>query len=129
MMQMMDLGDMRMAGYLVGMGILGIWSGAWFPAGWLSLVRRIKARSIWRDSVLRHVLLFIRKIFSKFADMIVFLSNNTVSRIKTIVAFGVFVFLLFMATGLFVGADIPFFPSGICSNLLQLCHLPLSGEI
>lgn len=109
MMQMMDSGDMRMAGYLVGMGILGIWSGAWFLMGWLSLVRRIKARSIWRDSVLRHVLLFIRKIFSKFADMIVFLSNNTVSRIKTIVAFGVFVFLLFMATGLFVGADIPFF--------------------
>lgn len=41
--------------------------------------------------------------------MIVFLSNNTVSRIKTIVAFGIFVFLLFMSTGLFVGADIPFF--------------------
>ena len=80
MMQMMDSGDMRMAGYLVGMGILGIWSGAWFLMGWLSLVRRIKARSIWRDSVLRHVLLFIRKIFSKFADMIVFLDRKSVGR-------------------------------------------------
>ena len=109
MLQMMDTGDVRMAGYLVGMGILGVWSGAWFLAGWLSLVRRIKAGSIWRDSVLRHVLLFIRKIFSKFADMIVFLSNNTVGRVKTIVAFGVFVFVLFMSTGLFVGAEIPFF--------------------
>ena len=109
MMQVMGSGDMRMAGYLAGIGILGIWSGAWFLTGWLSLVRRIKAGSIWCDSVLRHILLFIRKIFSKFADMIVFLSNNTVSRIKTIVAFGIFVFLLFMSTGLFVGADIPFF--------------------
>lgn len=109
MMQVMGSGDMRMAGYLVGIGILGIWSGAWFLTGWLSLVRRIKAGSIWRDSVLRYILLFIRKIFSKFADMIVFLSNNTVSRIKTIVAFGIFVFLLFMSTGLLVGADIPFF--------------------
>ena len=71
MMQVMGSGDMRMAGYLVGIGILGIWSGAWFLTGWLSLVRRIKAGSIWRDSVLRYILLFIRKIFSKFADMIV----------------------------------------------------------
>lgn len=63
MMQMMDSGDMRMAGYLVGMGILGIWSGAWFLMGWLSLVRRIKARSIWRDSVLRHVLLLSERFF------------------------------------------------------------------
>ena len=68
MMQVMGSGDMRMAGYLVGIGILGIWSGAWFLTGWLSLVRRIKAGSIWRDSVLRYILLFIRKIFSKFSS-------------------------------------------------------------
>ena len=93
MMQMMDSGDMRMAGYLVGMGILGIWSGAWFLMGWLSLVRRIKARSNLAGQRTQYMSCFLsERVFSKFADMIGFLSNNTVSRIKTIVAFGVFVF-------------------------------------
>lgn len=49
--------------------------------------------------------------------MIVFLSNNTVSRIKTIVAFGIFVFLLFMSTGLLL-VQIFRFPSDICGDLL-----------
>ena len=91
--------DMRMAVFLVGIGLLGCWGGIWFLTGWLSLVRRIKAKSLWRDSLLRHILIWIRKIFSKFGDILVFLSSNTISRIKTIVLFGGFVFLQFILTG------------------------------
>ena len=91
--------DMRMVGFLVGIGFLGCWGGIWFLTGWLSLVRRIKAKSLWRDSLLRHILIWIRKIFSKFGDILVFLSSNTISRIKTIVLFGGFLFLQFMLTG------------------------------
>lgn len=91
--------DMRMAVFLVGIGLLGCWGGIWFLTGWLSLVRRIKAKSLWRDSLLRHILIWIRKIFSKFGDILVFLSSNTISRMKTIVLFGGFVFLQFILTG------------------------------
>ncbi len=91
--------DMRMAVFLVGIGLLGCWGGIWFLTGWLSLVRRIKAKSLWRDSLLRHILIWIRKMFSKFGDILVFLSSNTISRIKTIVLFGGFVFLQFILTG------------------------------
>ena len=91
--------DMRMVTFLVGIGLLGCWGGIWFLPGWLSLVRRIKAKSLWRDSLLRHILIWIRKIFSKFGDILVFLSSNTISRIKTIVLFGGFLFLQFMLTG------------------------------
>lgn len=38
-------------------------------------------------------------MFSKFGDILVFLSSNTISRIKTIVLFGGFVFLQFILTG------------------------------
>ncbi len=51
---------MRMVGFLVGIGFLGCWGGIWFLTGWLSLVRRIKARSLERH-LLRHVLIWIRK--------------------------------------------------------------------
>ena len=41
---------MRMVGFLVGIGFLGCWGGIWFLTGWLSLVRRIKAKSLERQS-------------------------------------------------------------------------------
>ena len=95
-MQMLGAVDLRMAIFLMGIGLLGLWGSVWFLIGWLSLVRRIKAKSLWRDSLLRHILIWIRKIFLKFGDILVFLSSNTISRIKTIVLFGGFLFLQFM---------------------------------
>ena len=98
-MQFLSFTDMRMVVFLVGIGLLGLWGSICFLIGWLSLVRRIKAKSLWRDSLLRHVLKWIRKILSKFGDVLVFLSSNTISRIKTIVLFGGFLLLQFMLTG------------------------------
>ena len=100
--QAMDDQEMRMIWKTIGFGILGIWCGGWFLTGWLSLVRRIKARSLWRDSLLRHILILIRKCLSKCSDLVVFLSGNMISRVKIILLFGVFVFLQFMFTGMTV---------------------------
>lgn len=100
--QAMDDEEMRIVWKTIGFGALGLWFGIWFLAGWLSLVRRIKARSLWRDSLLRHILLLVRKCFSKCSDLLVFLGGNMISRVKIILLFGIFIFLQFMFTGMTV---------------------------
>lgn len=106
--QAMDDEEMRMIWTTIGFGILGIWCGGWFLTGWLSLVRRIKARSLWRDSLLRHILILVKKCISKCSDLIVFLGGNMISRVKMIILFGVFVFLQFMFTGMTIGGGSAF---------------------
>lgn len=100
--QAMDDEEMRIVWKAIGFGTLELWFGIWFLAGWLSLVRRIKARSLWRDSLLRHILLLVRKCFSKCSDLLVFLGGNMISRVKIILLFGIFIFLQFMFTGMTV---------------------------
>ena len=100
--QMMDYEDMRMVWKVIGFGALGIWCGGWLLTGWLSLVRRIRARSLWRDSLLRHILILVRKCFSKLSDLVVFLGGNMISRVKIILLFGGFAFLQFVFTGMTV---------------------------
>ena len=100
--QAMDDEEMRIVWKTIGFGTLGLWFGIWVLAGWLSLVRRIKARSLWRDSLLRHILLLVRKCFSKCSDLLVFLGGNMISRVKIILLFGIFIFLQFMFTGMTV---------------------------
>ena len=100
--QTMDYEDIRMVWKVTICSILGVWCGAWFLTGWLSLVRRIKARSLWRDSLLRHILILVRKCFSKCGNLVVFLSGNMISRVKIILLFGGFVFLQFIFTGMTV---------------------------
>ena len=82
------------------MALAGFWLTVWFLIGWLSLVRRIKASSLWRDSVLRHLLILCKKILGWFGRTGELFSQNLGSRIKMILLFGVFVFVEFLLHGI-----------------------------
>ena len=109
LVQAMDSEEVRMIWKTIDFGMIGIWTGGWFLTGWLSLVRRIKARSLWRDSLLRHVLRMIKKIFKAIGNLVVFMSKNTISRIKIAAGFGCFVFaqMLLVMLGFGAGAMLP----------------------
>ena len=92
LMQAMDSEEMRIIWEVIDFGMIGIWTGCWFLTGWLSLVRRIKEKSLWRDSLLRHVLRLLKKIFSGIGNLVVFNSKNTIRRIKIAAGFGCLVF-------------------------------------
>lgn len=122
--QAMDDEEMRMVWKAIGCGTLGLWFGIWFLTGWLSLVRRIKARSLWRDSLFRHILILIKKIFSKSGNLLVFLCGNMISRVKIILLFGIFVFLQFAFTGMTVeGGSAVALLLMIIMDCATLCYL------
>lgn len=59
---------------------------AWFLIGFLSLVRRIKARTLWKNSLLRSFCRFVKQVI-----------DNLNSVWKTILAYGVFVLVHWFA--------------------------------
>ena len=64
-----------------------------FLAGYLSLIRRIKAKTLWKNSLLRFILKWIWKCFC----LLKVLWNNRKVTWKTVVAFGGFVLLHWFA--------------------------------
>ena len=83
--------------------ICGTYTMAWFLIGYLSLVRRIKAGTLWKNSLIRTVLKWIGKCNRKIVDFIGSFSRNTSEKIKVLFGIGGFVFLQFMinASGVF----------------------------
>lgn len=66
-----------------------------FWIGYLSLIRRIKTHSLWKNSIFRKCLKLLGSGFHKTGDLILFFSRNTISRIRMVLALGVFLFLEF----------------------------------
>lgn len=67
MNQLMYYGDymyVSPSSILAAGGMLAAYTCAMFLFGYLSLVRRIKARSLWRDSLLRSVISFLKGAFA-----------------------------------------------------------------
>ena len=88
---------------IISLVICGIYTMAWFLTGYLSLVRRIKAGTFWKNSLLRRILKWIGKCNRKIVDFIGSFSRNTSEKIKVLFGIGGFVFLQFMinASGVF----------------------------
>ena len=87
--------------------ICGTYTMAWFLIGYLSLVRRIKAGTLWKNSMIRKVLKWIGKCSGKLADFARVFSRNTAEKIKVLLVGGAFLFLQFLIIGcVFSGAGV-----------------------
>ena len=87
--------------------ICGTYTMAWFLIGYLSLVRRIKAGTLWKNSMIRKVLKWIGKCSGKLADFARAFSRNTAEKIKVLLVGGAFLFLQFLIIGcIFGGAEV-----------------------
>ena len=87
--------------------ICGTYTMAWFLIGYLSLVRRIKAGTLWKNSLIRKVLKWIGKCSGKLADFARAFSRNTAEKIKVLLVGGAFLFLQFLIIGcIFSGAEV-----------------------
>lgn len=87
--------------------ICGTYTMAWFLIGYLSLVRRIKAGTLWKNSLIRKVLKWIGKCSGKLADFARVFSRNTAEKIKVLLVGGAFLFLQFLIIGcVFSGAGV-----------------------
>ena len=87
--------------------ICGTYTMAWFLIGYLSLVRRIKAGTLWKNSLIREVLKWIGKCSGKLAGFARAFSRNTAEKIKVLLVGGAFLFLQFLIIGcVFSGAGV-----------------------
>ena len=87
--------------------ICGTYTMAWFLIGYLSLVRRIKAGTLWKNSMIRKVLKWIGKCSGKLADFARAFSRNTAEKVKVLLVGGAFLFLQFLIIGcVFSGAGV-----------------------
>lgn len=87
--------------------ICGTYTMAWFLIGYLSLIRRIKAGTLWKNSLIRKVLKWIGKCSGKLADFARAFSRNTAEKIKVLLVGGAFLFLQFLIIGcVFSGAGV-----------------------
>ena len=87
--------------------ICGTYTMAWFLIGYLSLVRRIKAGTLWKNSLIIKVLKWIGKCSGKLADFARAFSRNTAEKIKVLLVGGAFLFLQFLIIGcVFSGAGV-----------------------
>lgn len=99
-------------GYVLLFNVLGLWTAFWFFTGWLSLARRIKAGSLWRNSLTRKVLSLAGKvtgiIWKNSKEIAELFSRNTASRIKMTLIFGGFCFFQFVVCGMIFAGGVFF---------------------
>lgn len=110
--------------FLFRLMLFGLYTLFWFQIGYLSLVRRIKAKRLWKNSILRRLLLLIVKIIKKAAHKIRvladFYSRNTAARLKVTFAFLLFVFLKYFICAVVLDSGLLFFSFSFLVDLLIL---------
>ncbi len=92
------------SGTLGAGGIIAAYTCAMFLTGYLSLVRRIKARTLWKNSLLRSVIRFSKRVFASLHAVW-----------KAVAVFTVFVFVHWFAV--------------LCNGHIYAVGLMLAGEL
>lgn len=124
-----NLDTSQAAGYVMLFNVLGLWTALWFFTGWLSLARRIKAKSLWKNSFVRWFCSFagkiLRKLWKAAKDVTELFSRNTASRIKATVIFGGFCLFQFAACGMIFwsSATLPFLLILFAADVAGLLYL------
>ena len=115
-------GSLLNAYQLLVLIIIGFYTLFWFQIGYLSLVRRIKAKQLWKNSLLRRLLILIVKVIRyikrKFHARADFYSRNTAARLKVTFAFLGYMFFKY----LILGSTKIFFSLSCLADLLLLIY-------
>lgn len=75
--------------------LFGIYTAFCFLVGYLSLVRRIKARTLWKGSLLHWLFGWIKRCFRKIRRFFELYARNTRSKIKLTIGVGLFLLFQF----------------------------------
>lgn len=78
----------------------GLYTVFWFSIGYLSLVRRIKAKTIWKGSLLYWLLSWVKKGFGKIRSFLKLYARNTRTKIKLTVGVGMFLVFQFLVNAI-----------------------------
>lgn len=112
---------------------LGAWTAVMFLCGWLSMVRRIKAKTFWKNSILRKIFVLLIKLLKLLKKLCLkfvkgcrrffdFFAENTASRIKTALLFiGFCLFQIIIWTAILCGGVI-LIPVAIVVDILGLIY-------
>lgn len=87
-------------------GVMGLFTAALFLTGYLSLVRRIKARTLWSNSLLRQILKIVGCFFRKCGEILELMSRNTSGKIKILIVLGAFFVLQFVTLMCFFSGSV-----------------------
>ena len=102
----------------------GFYTLFFFQIGYLSLVRRIKAKNLWKNSLLRKIFQLIHALFQKINNkthaLIDFYSRNTTAKVKVTVAFLAFIFIKYILCALLLGSGRLFFTVSLLADLMIL---------
>lgn len=101
--------------------MLGLFTAAMFLTGYLSLVRRIKANSLWKDS-------FIRWFFRKCADALRFMAQNTRIKVKTLILGGAFMLFQFIVNAIIFSGGAVFMLALVLVDCLVLIFFMKKAE-
>lgn len=108
--------------------ILGLYTLFWFQIGYLSLVRRIKAKQLWKNSILRRLLVLTSRLIHSASHKLHALadlySRNTAARLKATFAFLCFLFIKYIICGPLLGSMQLFFFFSCLADLLY-CYMSL----
>lgn len=101
--------DANFNAVLITAEIAAIYTAAMFLVGYLSLVRRIKARTILKNSLLRWLLKLAKKMLKKAGNVLELFSRNTPGKLKIALLAGGFLLFQFVVNGIIFSGGAVFF--------------------